>query len=145
MTTLAYKSGILAFDSKVTADGLCSGTMTKGRVTKKYLVAACGAAEDVEAFLDWMDAGGIQDDKKKFGLEREVDISAISVDKKGIVRHYGGRLYPYKIQASFHADGSGGHLAIGAMAHGATAVQAVKIASTYDSYTGGKVNTLSFP
>lgn len=118
--------------------------MTKGRKTKKYLIAGCGACEDVEAVLDWVEAGAIQEDKKKFGLDRDVDVSAISVDKKGVVRHYCGRLYPYKVQAPFHASGSGAHLAIGAMAHGATAVQAVKIAAQFDSGTGGKVNCLSF-
>lgn len=144
MTTVAFKRGVLAFDSKVTAGDLIFGSTSKGKKTKKFIMAACGSVEDIAAFFDWMEAGGNQDDKRKFGLDREVDMDAIVINKKGSVTFYGSRLYPHEMHSDIFAIGSGSHLAISAMAHGASASQAVRIASKYDVNTGGTVRTLSW-
>lgn len=145
MTTIAIKDKILAFDSKLTADGQFSGFFVKGRRFKNHLVAAAGSAQEIEAFLDWFEAGATEDLKRKFGLhEREVDIQALSIDRKGNIFLYEDRLYPYRVDAAFYAAGSGGSIAIGAMAAGASAEQALRIAAKFDSYTGGGIKTLSF-
>ncbi len=144
MTTVAYKNGVLAFDSKVSSSGVHVGWMVKGRKTSKYLIAGCGACEDLQAFIDWMVSGGAQEDKKKYGLDREVDLAAIVINKKGKVLHYESRLYPYEINSELHAVGSGADIAIGAMAFGATSSQAVKIASKFDVATGGTIKDLSW-
>lgn len=49
---------------------------------------------------------------------------------------------PSEMRAPFYADGSGWEIALGAMAAGATAEEAVHIASRYDTKTGGSVTTL---
>lgn len=48
-----------------------------------------------------------------------------------------GRVMTIENQRPFTAIGSGAHFAMGAMAHGATALQAVVIASDYDPFTSG--------
>lgn len=145
MTTIAYKDGKLAFDSKVTAGGTHTGFMTKGKKTSKFLIAGCGSCEDLQAFIDWMDAGGVVADKKLFGLaDREVDMAALVVNKKNMVFHYEGRLYPYEVNSEYHAMGSGADFALGAMASGSSAQQAVRIASKLDTSTGGVVKELSW-
>lgn len=143
MTTLAYRDNILAFDSMIT-DSALTGYATKGRKTSKYLIACAGEWQDCEAFLDWGEQGAVFEDRRKFGLDREVEISGMIVDKKGKVWMYESRLYPMVIDAPFYALGSGSHLALGAMAHGATAHQAVKIAAKFDPFTGGTVRELSW-
>jgi ATP-dependent protease HslVU (ClpYQ) peptidase subunit len=142
MTTVAYTKGVLAFDSKASSGGQHAGWVMKGKKTNKYLIAACGSCEDIQAFMDWMESGGKQEDKKTYGLDRDVDINALVIDKKTRVYQYEGRLYPYVIEADIHALGSGREYAIGAMAAGSSAQQAVRIASKYDSGTGGAVKTL---
>lgn len=145
MTTVTFRSGVLAFDSKITEDTLICGKSAKGRAYKNYLAAACGSMQDIQAFLDWVGAGFKEEDKKKFGLDaREVEISGIVVDRKMNVLLFDNRLYPYPLEAPFYAFGSGAHLAIGAMAHGASAYKAVKIASQYDANTGGDIKLLTF-
>lgn len=144
MTTIAFKKGVLAFDSKLSTSGDLSGYGLKGRKTAKFIVAACGTYEDCCAFLDWMSAGGKPDDRKKFGIDRDLNISALAINKKGTVFQYDGRLYPYKIDHKFFAIGSGSSYAIGAMESGSTAVQAVKISAKYDANTGGTIRLLSW-
>ena len=143
MTTIAYKDGILAFDSRITGGSTIHGWMTKGITTKTHIVAAAGAAQDIQAFFDWFEAGGLQADKTKFGLvDREVDIVALAVDKKGKVTIYEDRVYPTQIDSLFYAAGSGGDVALGALGAGASAVEAVRIAAKFDSATGGPIRTL---
>ena len=144
MTTVAYKGGILAFDSKVTSNGDHIGWASKGCKTNKFILACCGSMSDIAAFMDWMAGGGVMADKKLFGLERKVEMSALAINKKGCVFSYDDSLYPFQIDAPFHALGSGSSYAMGAMAFGATAVQGVKIASKWDNGTGGIVRQLSW-
>ena len=139
-----YKNGTLAFDSKISADCRHVGSVTKGRKTNKYLCAGCGSVEDLIAVLDWVSDGGILQKRKEFGLDRECDVSALLISKKGSVFHIDSRVYPYLVDASFHACGSGSDLAIGAMAMGASAVEAVRVASKFDGYTGGSIRTLTW-
>jgi 20S proteasome alpha/beta subunit len=64
--------------------------------------------------------------------------------RDGVVYHYDGSGVMYKVEAPFHAIGSGASIAIGAMEMGATAVGAVEVASKYDIYTGGDIICKAF-
>lgn len=134
----------MAFDSRITADGIFVGSMTKGIKTNKYIAAACGTAEDIQAFLDWIADGADLANKKSFGLDRECDINAIVVNKKGEIFSYESRLYPFKIDGDYFSIGSGSSFALGAMAFGASASQSIRIASKFDSCTGGSIKELKF-
>ena len=140
MTTIAFKSGVLVFDSLVTQEDSYLGSMIKGIKTKKYLAAAAGNAEDVAAFLRWVETD-LDMDKKPDSVE--CDINAILINKKNDIILFDSGLSPYHIKTKFFALGSGGHFAMGAMAHGATALEAVKVARKLDTKTGGRIRKLS--
>ena len=145
MTTVAYKDGIMAFDSRVTSDYSHIGYMTKGRKTSKFLVSTCGSVEEGEMFMDWIAGGGITADRKLFGLDKDLDnFIGMCVNKSGKVFIYESKLYPFVIDAPFHAIGSGADFAIGAMAAGKSATDAVKIAAKFDLATGGAIRTISW-
>lgn len=145
MTTIAYRNGILAFDSKTSTEhATIQGNVVKGLATARGIVAASGGVQEMQAFLDWFKAGGRQKQKAKYGLDAtDLDLSAIHVDPKGNVFCYDSRVYPYKLEAEFVALGSGCDFAKGAMAAGASAKKAVQIAGRFDGFTGGPTNTLS--
>lgn len=144
MTCICYRSGVLAFDTKVTEGTTFCGKMVKGRTTKEYIMAAAGDCQDIQAFFDWVEKGFKEEDKKKFGLEgREVKIQGIVIDRKGNVKIFEDRLYPYALEAPFYVFGSGGPIALGALEMGASAYRAVKAASVHDTATGGEIKLLS--
>lgn len=64
------------------------------------------------------------------------------------LRHDGIWMYeqtavPFEIHNPFIAMGSGGDFAIGAMAAGADPFDAVKVATKYDVFSGGKIITMA--
>lgn len=121
------------------------GTVAKGRMFKNFMAAAAGELQEISAWFDWLEAGGKETDKAKFGLhEREVDLEGIVVHKDGSILIYEDRLYPYQLHAPFYALGSGGLIAMGALAAGCSAYRAIKIASQYDTATGGDIKLLTF-
>lgn len=143
MTTIAYKDGILSFDSRITSGSVMHGWMVKGKIVGQHLVAASGAAQDIQAFFDWFEAGADQKKKADFGLyDREADLCALVVDAKGKVTIYEDRVYPIFIEHLFYAVGSGAEIAIGAMAAGKSAAESVRLASKFDSATGGPIRSL---
>lgn len=144
MTTICYKAGVLTFDSKVSTDGVNIGSSIKGRKTKKFLIAAAGSCDDCDAWMDWMENGAVVTEKKNYGLDRDCNLWAIAIDKKGRIFNYTEKCYPWLITSAFYAIGSGASFALGAMANGASAEQAVKIAAKFDAYTGGVVRTLKW-
>ncbi len=147
MTTIAYKSGVLAFDSRVTANGFLHGTTQKGVSTKKLIAAACGELQYVQAFLDWIvKTDGDLTRKQEFGLHvPEIGIGALVIhrDKPDQIICYDSAVYPYPLAAKFAALGSGGDVALGAMHMGASAYTAVKTASKVDMGTDDNVKTYS--
>ena len=145
ITTIAYRLGILAFDSKaVENDTTHKGLCDKGRQTKALIMAGCGNASDIECVMNWLEAGGGEDKKKDFNLyAREVKCEVIAIDKKGIVTFYEESCCGFTLEAPFFAIGSGYDLAMGAMAAGASAKEAIQIACKYNINTGGPVRTLN--
>jgi len=143
MTTVVYKNGTLAFDSKITEGNIHTCNASKGRQTKNMLMAGAGDLEDLVAAFDWLEAGGSEVTKKDYNLLRIVNCDIITINKHGEVFHYSGSLYPVKTTAPWFALGSGQELAMGALEMGATAKEAVQIAAKYDVNTGGTIHTLS--
>lgn len=144
MTTVAFRDGVLAFDSRV-SDSVHVGWKNKGRHTKKYIMAGCGLCDDIEAAMDWIEeTDGKISEKSKYDIQsRELECELIVINKEGKVMFYGTRMYPVTIDAPYYATGSGSLLALGAMAVGATSKQAVEAAIKHDLYSGGTVRTLS--
>lgn len=129
MTTIAYRDGILCTDSACTSSqGILLGTVRKlGRAPDGSLIAAAGKSMACAVVVAWAESGmegspNVSDD----------DFGAILVRPDRTVHHLSGDGSTVQIDAPFHAEGSGYQIALGAMAAGASAEEAVQIACKLD-------------
>jgi 20S proteasome alpha/beta subunit len=138
MTTVAYRDGVMAADKNMGG--------YKGQVTKVYRVGDClvGCSGDNFATLlkvvDWMQEGAEEDSKPELG---DSSVHILLVDSNGEIFLYNNDLYPMPLEQDFFAVGSGMDYAMGAMAMGASAADAVRVASQFDPGTGPKVDCLT--
>jgi hypothetical protein len=136
MTTIAYKDGILAVDSAVTCDGRYEGSCKKWLQVDGAVAGVTGQAMVLGRLKIAVDGEGFPD--FDFLLLHDSELMLVSsagifcVTKVGFL----------KIEAPFAAIGSGAGIAYGAMAAGASAEEAVKIACEYDCATRGPVAAL---
>lgn len=137
MTTIAYRDGKLAGDSRATANGLIDNQTTKVWSHKGVLIAASGSQALCEKFRTWVVAG--MDGESPF--EGADDGNGLVVSMAGVVCF--GNTGSWPISEPFYTLGSGYQLALGALAMGASAEEAVEIASRFDTMTGGKITVLS--
>ena len=138
MTTIAYRDGIMASDTLVTSGSNCVGEIQKsGRTADGYLWAVAGSACLIADFRDWAEH------RKGDPYEiKDRDGNFILITPQGKVREWWGDGW-CESEAEFYAWGSGDSVALGAMAVGASAVEAVAAASRIDKSTGGKMMTVS--
>jgi ATP-dependent protease HslVU (ClpYQ) peptidase subunit len=138
VTTIAYRDGVLAADSLVTEGNRRVGMVTKV-FAKNGVVAACaGCLAHMHAFRDWFLNGMSGDPPSLLNGDSESDAIII----------YRGRVVTWSklgwdmMRSDFYAIGSGAGPALGAMAAGATAEQAVVAAITLDVWSGGDITVL---
>lgn len=132
MTTIAYRDGVLASDSKISDRGCWVGNTRKiFRGPDGAIGGLAGCFGDLGIFRDWL-AGGRQGacEFKDDGSE------AILVLPDGTVWNvfHGGKVFEVT-GSPFYAAGSGFRIAIGAMAAGADAITAINICAEYDDAT----------
>lgn len=157
MTTIAFRDGILAADTQ----GSWGGTptiQTKIRRLPKFALAGAGIIErildledDLRAWVNW-DAFSIhklldfrwERFKGEGAPDYDRDPQVIAVSPHGTVYKLCRDRFSLTTLAAgpFIALGSGSDYALGAMAHGATAAEAVAIAARLDIHTGGEIQTL---
>lgn len=130
MTTVCYRDGILAADSQVTDSSIIVGTVRKFDVLPDGgVVCTCGRLSDQQRFFDWIVSDKNDDKKPKV----ESDFEAVHIGPGGEIMWYGSDLQPYQFDhGGYWSIGSGFQLAMGAMAHGATAEEACRIACKHD-------------
>lgn len=141
MTTLAYKDGILACDSRITIDGKVMGNAVKGGVFGDYLVGVAGDFVTIPAIMDWV-KNGIKKAPPKF--PKGTEFICLLINRKGAITIYENDFKPMHMDDKVFATGSGSAHAYGAMHVGATAKDAVIAAAAYDGNTGGRVRTFQF-
>lgn len=137
MTTIATDGRSIAADGLVTSNGTIFGT-TFAKIAKLKdgrIAGSAGSAFDIEPFQAWLESGGDFPNV-------EDNFDALVIYPDGSCRSFDGkgRSVPEQVPT---ACGSGRELAIGAMMAGASPKRAVKIASTRDCCTGGKITTLT--
>lgn len=140
MTTIAYRDGVLAADTLVTHNGRIAGWVKKAMKIGRLLVGTCGSLNLTQPLLDWLRTGAIGPPPKMQGV-KECEGTAMLILPGDIIVTIDEYGMDY-IRAPFHAIGSGAQLALGAMAAGATAEEAVHIAKGIDCYTGGEITVL---
>lgn len=125
----------MACDSSCWVDGVLQHRVQKIHRVGGGLVGFAGSIAYGLAIVEWLKDGADDEQypKEKDGTVIIVDshgrISALEAESKTVCR----------IRDKFVAIGSGSAVALGAMAAGATAYEAVKIASRFDAYTRGPI------
>lgn len=137
MTTIAVKDGVIAADSLVSAGGVKLGERSKIIKHNATILATAGEMQYAEVVSDWV-RGGMKERRPHVG---ETFVAILI--KQGRVFFMDTNLCPYEIEAPFHAIGSGREFALGAMAAGASAEQAVAIAAQLDTNTGGDITVVN--
>jgi len=139
LTTIAYKDGIVAYDSRATQGGqIATNKVNKLAKRGKDWIAWAGTLGEGEKVLE-----ALVQDVYPQDLGFGCGVAMLS----GIVHRVSlnnEELYkiPVETIGGTMACGSGGEYAYGAMDAGASAIEAVKIAIGRDVYSGGSVKHL---
>lgn len=136
MTTIAYRDGIMVADSATTCDGVQMGIAPKvAQTADDGLLGCCGNLSESTRFQRWLQDGANLED-----LESIPNKS----NSEGLWIQTTGEMFlviadpPIAIEIKgreFFAIGSGSEIALGAMAAGASAEEAVRICCQYDCYS----------
>jgi ATP-dependent protease HslVU (ClpYQ) peptidase subunit len=130
MTTIAFRDGVMAGDRAVKAGNVFIHDTTKvvRRPLDGALCGTCGMSALGAEFRRWFLAGE-QGDRPNMG-EGDEDIQAMIARADGKIEMH-DRLGWSLCESEFVALGSGQELALGAMAMGASAMQAVEVAARF--------------
>lgn len=147
MTVIAWDGNTLAADSMV-SDGYLAGRSVKltehRRKGRRYLMAGTGTSRAIRAVRHWFITGADPKNFPKVAMNDDDFSRFIVVDcESATVRDYQSTHIPCIERAVPFAWGCGREAAMGAMAHGATATQAVETACKLIKGCGGPVVSLS--
>lgn len=144
MTTIAYRDGLLAADSRMTREGGDSGSgdwfhgcskiyRVFAKTDDVTLIATAGENGPGELFVE-------QFSKRKLVRAdfTDADFECLVLSSEGLLS-YDKWCRPTRITEPFFAIGSGAKAALGAMHMGADATTAVEIACKIDPYTAAPV------
>lgn len=132
MTTIAFDGKTLAGDRLRTHDDKPMPATKVFRINAKQevvLVGCSGDSWDCASFVQWLTGSSLS------ARPSPRVFSAILVRKSGAVL-IDDRLLEHALTLPYYAIGSGADFAIGAMASGKSAKQAVEIAARFDPKTG---------
>lgn len=140
MTVIAFDGKYLVGDRRRTVDGspMSARKVFKVRANdgRKFLVGCAGCSWDAVAFVRWVSGRGDKPSPTAF--------CAISIDEKNRIWYVAEKLIYHRITLPYFAIGSGSDYAIGAMACGKTAAEAVRIAIKLDVHCGNGIDSISF-
>jgi len=141
MTTIAYKDGIVAFDSRITrGDIVLDNNYNKLLTSKGLKLVCCGALPDCHIALSILSEGLAEEVENSSTGNLEFYGYLIDNSKVYSIYFRGGCVVKLPLK-DVNASGSGMEFALGAMEAGASAKEAVKIACKYDIRSGGRVRT----
>lgn len=134
MTTIVAdaRAAIMACDSRVQIDGQW-WPGTKIYRVGDMLIGGAGDTAAINKAIEWLRKG------RKGPPPKQPDEFCLLSLGPGGVRYWSHKLDSEPVDRGFHAIGSGGNAALGAMLHGASAKEAVEIAREVDTATGGDV------
>jgi len=141
MSTIAYRDGIMAADTRAYSGGV-TPVGEKAKIRKLADGTLIGVSSTVpgggETVIDWWERGHPK------GETLPSSFTMLAVDPKGRVFYVtDGTHVSGPLAAPFFAIGSGSDYALGAMAVGSTAREALKVAIELDVWTGGRVMWLT--
>lgn len=138
MTTIAasVSEGVMVCDSRIQIEDDVWWPGDKVYRIGEALVGGAGDTAAIRKFLDWLRAGRKALKTKWDGG----DFEALVLDSSGLA-YWCSTLVPEPIPRGFHAIGSGGKVALGAMLEKANCARAVHVAALVDTNTGGEIQT----
>ena len=101
------------------------------------IIGVCGDYAQALRFLEWR-----RNPDARPTFTGEPNFQALELTADGKILWWGVEMIPIQVSKPFYAIGSGSEYAIGAMSAGRSPKQAVKIASQWDSATGGEIQTM---
>jgi ATP-dependent protease HslVU (ClpYQ) peptidase subunit len=137
LTVIAYKDGIMAADSRAYAGNkLWIGSKQKIRLLADGTLIGASSTHvgGSQWALDWYAKGCPAEPGKEVNLPETFNLIAVKPDGHAFMAVNLGALTG-PLDAVFFAVGSGEEYALGAMANGATAIEAVKIACRLDVWS----------
>lgn len=148
MTTIAYKNGVMAADSLINYGSFSNGEINKihvidvpeedGKRVRKAMLAVSGAVWVTEPLIEWIEGGASQEEIPHCLLHAAKEFSCIMIDDQGTVWEFNNGFF-LKCGVEYHSIGSGQMFALGAMAAGIEAPEAVAAAMKHDKATGGAI------
>lgn len=148
MTTIAYRDGVMAGDSRAwSGDKHPIGSKTKVYKIGKLLVGISSSkVGEPTSFLnllkEHLNTDGLFD-PVMVEADREYGVQALVVDENGAAYYWDdGQAFSGPLTADYYAIGSGEQTALAAMVLGKNAVEAVELAIQLDPWTGGEVRTV---
>jgi ATP-dependent protease HslVU (ClpYQ) peptidase subunit len=128
---------------ELAADGReCTGDFVTSEKNQKIYpikggyIAAAGASTTIFEVIDWLNNGEDPSAKPK-----SKKFSAIII-KHGHAYWMDSELYPVEYDGDYAAEGHGWMFAWAALELGKTAKEAIKFASKFSVYTGGKIHSV---
>lgn len=147
MTTIVYRDGIVAADSRVTSESEAGGHIVHHcvKLFRKggAIVGLQGESSPGMLFLSWF---GSKAPPPSALMESEADFCALVLTRKGLFEYdkwCNAEAVMLPKHRAYHAIGSGAKAAFGALAMGATARRAVAVACMFDPYTAPPVVWMS--
>lgn len=141
MTTIAYRNGMLAADTRSSMNGIAVSVRSKIFTGNGFAFALSGDVALLEVLKRWLTAGADQLNRPviTYAGGEKPNMRAIVVGTTGKISvsvYDEDFMLIEEDPKSYLAIGSGDRLAYGAMAHGATAIQAVQAACVHDPGSG---------
>lgn len=142
MTVIAWDGKVLAADRRRTVNGTPMPATKIFKIKspdgRLFLVGCAGDSFDCGQFVRWMRTANENDKPTTTSL------SALVIDEKARAWYLSEKLLYHRVSVRCWAIGSGADYALGAMAAGRTAPQAVRIASKLDIHCGQGVDVVRF-
>lgn len=146
MTVLAWDGISLAADKQATEGGLRHLTTKIKRIEKGkfkgYLMGGAGCTSQANMMMSWFESGANAQYFPQYQDTEELSAQLLVIAPTGEILRFDFNPIPIVFNDDFYALGNGRDVALGAMAMGATAEIAVKVASDLCSGCGMGVDVL---
>ena len=139
MTTIAFKDGVMAADTLVTSADVRRGSVRKiQRLDDGTLFGISGHSGFHTFVAEWIAAGCKWSARPK--IPEGTNLHILVAKTSGSILSINQTFVATEIETDFVAIGSGNEFAMGAMAMGASARDAVLVAARFDVFTGGNID-----
>lgn len=143
MTCIAIRNGVVAADSRMVAGWyISSRNLSKiSKLRDGSVLVSCGNVAETTMLKDWMRKHWPTKEQPPFSnLDTDSCVIRLGTDGRITEMTKGGIVRVPK--AEFYAHGCGRELAMGAMAMGASATEAVRIAAKFCAGVGGPIRQI---